>query len=254
MSETITQIKEKLAQIHDAQDAYVLQLRKDERAGVQKLIQQFENRLAKEQAMINKAKTMRQFENELLAKGYQAICGIDEVGRGPLAGPVVAAAVILPNDELILGLNDSKQLSEKKRESLYQIIQEKAVAIGIGVVDETTIDAINIYQAARLAMTKAVEQLAVQPDYLLIDAMELDLDIQQISLIKGDARSQSIAAASIIAKVYRDHLMVELDKQYPGYGFGKNAGYGTKEHLEGLEKYGVTPIHRKTFAPIKDMI
>lgn len=254
MSETIAQIKEKLAQIHDAQDAYVLQLRKDERAGVQKLIQQFENRLAKEQAMINKAKTMRQFENELLAKGYQAICGIDEVGRGPLAGPVVAAAVILPNDELILGLNDSKQLSEKKRESLYQIIQEKAVAIGIGVVDETTIDAINIYQAARLAMTKAVEQLAVQPDYLLIDAMELDLDIQQISLIKGDARSQSIAAASIIAKVYRDHLMVELDKQYPGYSFGKNAGYGTKEHLEGLEKYGVTPIHRKTFAPIKDMI
>lgn len=254
MSETIAQIKEKLVQIHDAQDAYVLQLRKDERAGVQKLIQQFENRLAKEQAMINKAKTMRQFENELLAKGYQAICGIDEVGRGPLAGPVVAAAVILPNDELILGLNDSKQLSEKKRESLYQIIQEKAVAIGIGVVDETTIDAINIYQAARLAMTKAVEQLAVQPDYLLIDAMELDLDIQQISLIKGDARSQSIAAASIIAKVYRDHLMVELDKQYPGYSFGKNAGYGTKEHLEGLEKYGVTPIHRKTFAPIKDMI
>ena len=254
MSETIAQIKEKLAQIHDAQDAYVLQLRKDERAGVQKLIQQFENRLAKEQAMINKAKTMRQFENELLAKGYQAICGIDEVGRGPLAGPVVAAAVILPNDELILGLNDSKQLSEKKRESLYQIIQEKAVAIGIGVVDETTIDAINIYQAARLAMTKAVEQLVVQPDYLLIDAMELDLDIQQISLIKGDARSQSIAAASIIAKVYRNHLMVELDKQYPDYGFGKNAGYGTKEHLEGLEKYGVTPIHRKTFAPIKDMI
>ena len=177
MSETIAQIKEKLAQINDAQDAYVLQLRKDERVGVQKLIQQFENRLAKEQAMINNARTMRQFENELLAKGYQAICGIDEVGRGPLAGPVVAAAVILPNDELILGLNDSKQLSEKKRESLYQIIQEKAVAIGIGVVDETTIDAINIYQAARLAMTKAVEQLAVQPDYLLIDAMELDLDI-----------------------------------------------------------------------------
>ena len=135
MSETIAQIKEKLVQIHDVQDAYVLQLRKDERAGVQKLIQQFENRLAKEQAMINKAKTMRQFENELLAKGYQTICGIDEVGRGPLAGPVVAAAVILPNDELILGLNDSKQLSEKKRESLYQIIQEKAVAIGIGVVD-----------------------------------------------------------------------------------------------------------------------
>ncbi len=254
MSETIAQIKEKLAQIHDAQDAYVLQLRKDERVGVQKLIQQFENRLAKEQAMINNARTMRQFENELLAKGYQAICGIDEVGRGPLAGPVVAAAVILPNDELILGLNDSKQLSEKKRESLYQIIQEKAVAIGIGVVDETTIDAINIYQAARLAMTKAVEQLAGKPDYLLIDAMELDLDIQQTSLIKGDARSQSIAAASIIAKVYRDHVMVELDKHYPGYGFGKNAGYGTKEHLEGLAKYGVTPIHRKTFAPIKDMI
>ena len=247
MSETIAQIKEKLVQIHDAQDAYVLQLRKDERAGVQKLIQQFENRLAKEQAMINKAKTMRQFENELLAKGYQAICGIDEVGRGPLAGPVVAAAVILPNDELILGLNDSKQLSEKKRESLYQIIQEKAVAVGIGVVDETTIDAINIYQAARLAMTKAVEQLAVQPDYLLIDAMELDLDIQQTSLIKGDARSQSIAAASIIAKVYRDQLMVELDKQYPGYGFGKNAGYGTKEHIDAIKECGITEVHRKSF-------
>ena len=129
MSETIAQIKEKLAQIHDTQDKYVLQLRKDERVGVQKLIQQFENRLAKEQAMINKAKAMRQFENELLTKGYQAICGIDEVGRGPLAGPVVAAAVILPNDELILGLNDSKQLSEKKRERIYQVIQEKAVAI-----------------------------------------------------------------------------------------------------------------------------
>ncbi|OJG81837.1 ribonuclease HII [Enterococcus ratti] len=229
-------------------------LRRDERKGVQQALLAFKKRLKKEALIQEKYLAMSQFEQLAYKQGYEWIAGIDEVGRGPLAGPVVAAAVILPRNEQILGLNDSKQLSEKKRELLYDQIQQKAVAIGIGIINEAKIDEVNIYEASKLAMIQAVEKLAVTPSYLLIDAMTLNLSIPQTKLIKGDARSISIAAASIIAKVYRDNLMKKYDQLYPGYGFGHNAGYGTKEHLKGLAQQGITPIHRKTFAPVKNYL
>ncbi len=237
--------------IHTLDDPSLLDLRQDNRKGVQQALLSFERRLAKEVLVKEKYQEMSLFEKQGYEQGHQWIAGIDEVGRGPLAGPVVAAAVILPREEVILGLNDSKQLSEKKREELYEQIQEKAVAIGIGIVDEHMIDEVNIYEASKLAMIQAVEKLSVTPTYLLIDAMTLDLPIQQEKLIKGDARSVSIAAASIIAKVYRDRLMKDYGQLYPGYGFDHNAGYGTKEHLDGLAAFGITPIHRKSFAPVK---
>lgn len=179
---------------------------------------------------------------------FQAICGIDEVGRGPFAGPVVAAAVILPKDNQILYLNDSKKLTEKKREALYDEIMEKAVAVGIGLVSPQRIDEINILQATYEAMREAIAKLPVKPDLLLNDAVTIpEVDIKQVPIIKGDAKSVSIAAASIIAKVTRDRLMVEYDEVLPGYDFASNKGYGTKAHIEGLQKYGPTPIHRMTF-------
>lgn len=245
MTESIQSIKERLKSIQRIDDPTLESLRNDPRKGVQQALASFERRLKKEALIKEKYEEMFCFEKQGYAQGHQWIAGIDEVGRGPLAGPVVAAAVILPKNEIILGLNDSKQLSEKKRELLYQQVQEKALAIGIGIVDQQTIDDVNIYEASKLAMIQAVEKLSIVPSYLLIDAMTLDLPIQQEKIIKGDARSVSIAAASIIAKVYRDQLMKEYDVLYPGYGFSHNAGYGTKEHLEGLERQGITPIHRK---------
>ncbi|MBP5653459.1 MAG: ribonuclease HII, partial [Lachnospiraceae bacterium] len=176
------------------------------------------------------------------------ICGIDEVGRGPLAGPVYAAAVILPKDKEILYLNDSKKLSEKKREELYDEIMEKAVAVGIGQVSWERIDEINIKQATLEAMRMAVGALSVQPDMLLVDAEHIpDINIRQVGIIKGDARSISIAAASIIAKVTRDRIMCEYAKEYPEYDFAGNKGYGTAVHIDALKKYGPCPIHRRTF-------
>lgn len=252
--ESIAKIKERLSTCSSLEDPYVLTLQADERLGVQKLLLQLEKRLQKEQALKDKSIEMQQFELTGYQNGHRFIAGIDEVGRGPLAGPVVAAAVILPKDCQILGLNDSKQLSEKKRDALAAQIKEQALAIGIGIVSPEQIDELNIYQASRTAMTQAVAQLATQPDYLLIDAMTLDLPIPQEKIIKGDARSISIAAASIIAKVYRDDLMKEYHQLYPHYGFDKNAGYGTKTHLEGLATQGVTPIHRRTFAPVKNYL
>ncbi|MCD5258404.1 ribonuclease HII [Enterococcus faecalis] len=254
VKESIQAIKEALLTVTDATDERLASWREDERSGVQQAIKQWERRqLAKEQEW-QLFKKMSQFEEAAYKKGHRLIAGIDEVGRGPLAGPVVTAAVILPKDCQLLGLNDSKKLSAKKRETLYNQIQEQAGAIGLGIADQGVIDQINIYQATKQAMKMAIDDLAFAPDYLLIDAMQLDVPQPQESLIKGDARSISIAAASIIAKVTRDRLMEEYDELYPGYGFKNNAGYGTKEHLLGLEKYGVTPIHRRTFAPIKDMI
>ena len=179
---------------------------------------------------------------------YAYICGIDEVGRGPLAGPVVAGAVILPKDNPILYLNDSKKLSERKREALYDEIMEHAVATGIGMVGPARIDEINILQATYEAMRMAISNLKVRPDILLNDAVTIpEVDIRQVPIIKGDAKSVSIAAASIIAKVTRDRLMVEYDKVLPGYDFASNKGYGTKAHIEGLKKLGPSPIHRATF-------
>ena len=192
---------------------------------------------------------MKEFENELYESGIKYIAGIDEVGRGPLVGPVVTAAVILPRDFYDERINDSKKLTEKKRELLYDVIMENAVSVGIGISSEDVIDEINILEATKKAMIEAVNNLSVKPEYLLIDAVKLNIDIPQISIIKGDAKSESIAAASIIAKVTRDRMMIELDKEHPEYDFKHNKGYGTKKHIDAIEKYGILKEHRKTFAP-----
>ena len=192
-------------------------------------------------------------EKEVLFKGFKFVCGVDEAGRGPLAGPVVAGAVILPKDDDILYLNDSKQLSAAKRDELFDIIKEKALSYGIGIVSHDRIDEINILQATYEAMRSAINQLDPKPDILLNDAVTIPLvDITQVPIIKGDAKSVSIAAASIIAKVTRDRLMEEYAKEYPQYGFEKHKGYGSKEHIEAIKKYGPCEIHRKTF--IKNFI
>lgn len=192
---------------------------------------------------------MKEFENELYENGIKYIAGIDEVGRGPLVGPVVTAAVILPRDFYDERINDSKKLTEKKRELLYDVIMENAVSVGIGISSEDVIDEINILEATKKAMIEAVNNLSVKPEHLLIDAVKLNIDIPQTSIIKGDAKSESIAAASIVAKVTRDRMMVELDKEHPEYDFKHNKGYGTKKHIEAIEKYGILKEHRKTFAP-----
>ena len=194
------------------------------------------------------------YEKELYNEGIEYIAGTDEAGRGPLAGPVVAAAVILPKGLIITGVNDSKQLTEKKREELFDIINEKALAIGISFIDNNKIDEINILEASRLAMMEAIKQLKIKPQYVLSDAMKMNIDVPVKPIIKGDALSESIAAASIIAKVMRDRYMDEMDLKYPNYGFKKHKGYPTKDHIEAIKKYGITPIHRKTFKPIKTML
>ena len=194
------------------------------------------------------------YEKELYNQGIEYIAGTDEAGRGPLAGPVVAAAVILPKGLIITGVNDSKQLTEKKREELFDIINEKALAIGISFIDNNKIDEINILEASRLAMMEAIKQLKIKPQYVLSDAMKMNIDVPVKPIIKGDALSESIAAASIIAKVMRDRYMDEMDLKYPNYGFKKHKGYPTKDHIEAIKKYGITPIHRKTFKPIKTML
>lgn len=197
----------------------------------------------------------RQYENELYSKGYKLIGGIDEVGRGPLVGPVVTACVILPEDFALDGLTDSKKLSEKKRDMFYDIIMEKAISVGIGIMDEDVIDKVNIYEATKLAMYQAVDNMSVKPDYILIDAMKLDkLDAPSTSIIKGDLKSITISAASVIAKVTRDRMMYELDKKYPMYKFAKNKGYPTKDHIEAIVKYGILKEHRKTFKPVTEHV
>lgn len=250
---TIGAVKELLKKIDDSADEQLKALRQDSRKGVQQAITQWEKQQAKKIALLEKYQVMSEFENQKRQQGFTAICGIDEVGRGPLAGPVVAAAVILNEDHAIIGLNDSKQLSEKKRNELVKEIEKNARAIGIGEATAEEIDRLNIYQATKVAMQRAIDQLAVAPDCLLIDAMELPNGLPQEKIIKGDARSISIAAASIVAKVYRDDWMTQYGEKYPAYGFAKNAGYGTKEHLIAIEKQGILPIHRRTFAPIKDI-
>ena len=197
---------------------------------------------------------MKEYENELYDKGINLIAGIDEVGRGPLVGPVVCACVILPKDFYDERINDSKKLSEKKRNLLYDVIKENALSIGIGVSSVEVIDEINILEATKKAMIEAINNSKIKPEYLLIDAVKLNIDIPQKSIIKGDSKSQSIAAASIIAKVTRDAMMYELDKIHPEYDFANNKGYGTKKHIEALNKYGVLKEHRKTFEPVASLI
>lgn len=197
---------------------------------------------------------MLEFESELYSKGITLVCGIDEVGRGPLFGPVVAAAVILPVNYFHKDIKDSKKLSEKKREILYDIIMRDAISVGIGIVSEEVIDDINIYEATKVAMKEAINNLKVRPEYVLIDAMKLDMSIPSTSIIKGDAKSESIAAASIIAKVTRDKMIVEMDKEFPMYDLKNNKGYGTKKHLEALKKYGPCKHHRKSFSPVSEIV
>ena len=194
-------------------------------------------------------------EKELYKEGYHFICGCDEAGRGPLVGPVVAGAVILPENYELEGLTDSKQLSEKKREKYFPIIKKEAIAYGIGIVDAKTIDEINIYEASRLAMKKAIANMKVKPDYVLTDAMPIkDLNVPVEPIIHGDALSLSIAAASVLAKVTRDHILMELDEKYPQYEFARHKGYPTKRHLELLKLYGPTEDYRFTYRPVRDLI
>ena len=194
------------------------------------------------------------YEKELIDKGIKLIGGIDEVGRGPLVGPVVAACVILPLNYKLEGLTDSKKLSEKKREKFFDILEKDAISIGVGIIDEKKIDEVNIYEATKLAMTEAFNKMKVKPEHVLIDAMPLELSVPTTSIIKGDAKSLTIAAASVIAKVTRDHMMDELHEKYPYYNFKKNKGYPTKEHVEAIQKYGIIKEHRKTYGPVKDYI
>lgn len=198
---------------------------------------------------------MYEYERQANAEGYDLIAGVDEAGRGPLAGPVAVAAVILPKELYLPFLNDSKKLSEKRRETLYDMIKEQAVAYSVVLVDREIIDKENIYEATKNGMYNAILKLSQKPDKVLIDAMPLDkLPIPSLSIVKGDAKSASIAAASVLAKVTRDRFMLEMDKVYPEYGFKNHKGYGTKAHIEAIKKYGPCPLHRETFEPIKSMI
>lgn len=247
MEQKISEIREILqaASFHEL-PAFISTYEKDSRSGVEVLVHKAQKRMEAYEKELARTEKMKEYEKKYNSFSY--ICGIDEVGRGPLAGPVVAGAVILPKDCDILYLNDSKQLSEKKREELYHVIMEKAVATGLGFVSPERIDQINILNATYEAMREAISKLKKTPDLLLNDAVNIPgVAIKQVPIIKGDAKSISIAAASIIAKVTRDRLMVQYDELYPEYGFASNKGYGAQAHIEALRKFGATPIHRKTF-------
>ena len=250
---TIKGIKERLASIQRLDDPLLTELEQDSRSGVIQAIAKRKKEIQKRLDEDERLEGMLAYEKECYAREIELIAGVDEVGRGPLAGPVVAAAVILPKACKIPGLNDSKKIPKSKHKEIYEAVLQNAIAIGIGVKDNHVIDQVNIYEATKLAMMEAIGQLEPQPQHLLIDAMRLDLPIPQTSIIKGDANSLSIAAASIVAKVTRDQMMEEFDCEYPGYDFTQNAGYGTANHLAGLHKLGVTPIHRRSFEPVKSM-
>ena len=250
---TIKEIKEQLANIQRLDDPLLAELEQDSRSGVIQAIAKRKREIQKRIDEDERLEGMLAYEKECYARGMELIAGVDEVGRGPLAGPVVAAAVILPKACKIPGLNDSKKIPKSKHKEIYEAVLQNAIAIGIGIKDNHVIDQVNIYEATKLAMMEAIGQLEPQPQHLLIDAMRLDLPIPQTSIIKGDANSLSIAAASIVAKVTRDQMMEEFDREYPGYDFAQNAGYGTANHLAGLDKLGVTPIHRRSFEPVKSM-
>lgn len=197
---------------------------------------------------------MLEYENNLYKEGVTLIAGVDEVGRGPLIGPVVACACILPVNFYHKDIKDSKKLSEKKREEMYKIIKENAISIGLGIVSEKVIDELNIYEATKIAMKEAIKNLNITPEHVLIDAMKLELNIPSTSIIKGDTKSESIAAASIIAKVTRDHMLDEMDKEYPMYDLKNNNGYGTKKHLEALKTHGPCKYHRVSYSPVRNAL
>lgn len=250
---TISEIKIRLEQDEEVSDAFLEALQTDSRVGVRKLATSYIKKREARQREVERVDRMWQLERACRRQGYQAIAGVDEAGRGPLAGPVVAAAVILPLEFDATGLNDSKKLSAEERESLRVRIERDAVALGIGVVDHQYIDEYNILQATYEAMRRAVAELSPVADCLLLDAVEVpELLLPQHSIIKGDALSHSIAAASVIAKTVRDRWMTEAGEKYPQYEFGKNMGYGTPDHLAALERWGACPIHRKSFAPVRE--
>ncbi|MFC0524121.1 ribonuclease HII [Pontibacillus salicampi] len=247
---TIAQIKQHIEAGLTTEEE--LAFRRDARKGVQQLMRKYDRERAKQEELRQQFNDMSKWERECRARGKRYIAGIDEAGRGPLAGPVVAAAVMLPEDFYLPGLTDSKQLTLAEREHFFTYIQEHAVSYGIAMVDSKTIDEINILQATKQAMLQAIQQLNPTPDQLLIDAVPLpEASLTYQSMPKGDQRSISIAAASVLAKVSRDRYMSQLGQQYPGYHLEKNMGYGTKAHLDALRNQGVTPYHRLSFAPVK---
>ncbi|MBD1380028.1 ribonuclease HII [Metabacillus arenae] len=245
------EIEKKLEEISSLNDPFISKYKKDHRKSVQTLIQKWIRKYEREKQLIEEFNQMQKFEKQAKAAGFNVIAGIDEVGRGPLAGPVVAAAVVLDEYFFLPGLTDSKKLSWEKREEFYDFIMGNAKAVGIGVVTSEEIDQLNIYEATKKAMLEAITSLSIEPDYLLIDAMKLPINTKQSSIIKGDAKSISIAASSCIAKVTRDRMMKQYAEIYPEYGLEKHMGYGTKQHLEAIKSYGATPIHRMSFAPLK---
>lgn len=250
---TISEIRAMLAQ--DTVPMDVLEtIMADERKGVQQLFSAYTKRCEREAAERLRVEEMYEPESQFYKQGLTYVAGMDEVGRGPLAGPVTVAAVILQPHTFFKGLNDSKKVSPKHREELAKEIEEKAVAVSIVSLPAEEIDAVNIYEATMEAMYKAVRNLRVAPEAVVVDAMPLHFSVPTLSLIHGDAKSASVAAASIVAKVHRDHLMDEYDEMYPGYGFAQHKGYGTAEHIDALRRLGITPIHRKSFEPLKSMI
>jgi len=243
---TLSQMDDTLKNAGDKLSDYLKAFREDVRPGARRLVEKYQKAMDKLEA--EKKRIVKMMEYERRYADYEYIAGIDEVGRGPLAGPVVTCAVILPKDCDILYINDSKQLTQKKREELYEEITAKAISYGIGISSPQRIDEINILQANYEAMRQSIKNLSVIPDILLNDAVTIpEVRIPQVPIIKGDTKSISIAAASIVAKVHRDRLMVEYDKQYPGYGFASNKGYGSEEHVQAIKKLGPSPIHRKSF-------
>lgn len=252
--QSISEIKVLLAKLDDLNDPLVQKLKDDPRKGVQAALVQFEKRLLKRAQAQIAFKRRFTYEEELWLAGNQYVAGIDEVGRGPLAGPVVTCAVILNRNFDLVGVTDSKQLTRHEREQLYLRILDEAVEVSLAVSPAEEIDRLNIYAATQAAMIRSVKSLHHRPSHLIIDAVPLDIPIPQTTLIKGDQKSISVAAASIVAKEYRDHLMAIYDRLYPGYDFASNMGYGTAAHLEGLKKFGACPIHRTSFRPVTDYL
>ena len=244
----VSRIREEIREVSfEEYPLYIEMLAGDERKAVQSLVKSMEKKYSAYLFEKERIAGMREYEMMLHSKGMKLVAGVDEVGRGPLAGPVVTAAVVMPENSEILYINDSKKLSAKKREELSEIIKKEAVCWSVGIMSNEDIDRMNILEATKTAMKKAVESLDIKPDAVLIDALRIDIGIPQKDFIKGDERIYSIGAASIVAKVYRDDLMRKYGEKYPGYGFERNMGYGTMEHVEGIREHGLTPIHRKSF-------
>lgn len=248
---TIAEVKIRLQTIRKSNDPFLAEIKSDQRKGVQTALRQWKQRNRRRQEAEQEFKQRFKYENYFWDQGCHYIAGMDEVGRGPLAGPVVTCAVILKPTFDLIGVTDSKQLTRKEREELYLQIVNEAIEVSIAVNSAQVIDQMNIYAATQDAMMTSINNLHHRPDHVIVDAVPLpDLPIEQTTLIKGDQKSISVAAASIVAKEYRDHLMRDYDRLYPGYDFAENMGYGTKDHLAGLEQLGATPIHRRTFNPV----